>query len=56
MAEPLALDSGDLPVVVAGAAQLVEFVEYVAAARSRPDARSTEIAVGNGIEWTIKIA
>jgi predicted O-methyltransferase YrrM len=32
-------------------AELAEFVRYV---RARPDASSTEVAVGNGIEWTIK--
>ncbi len=30
--------------------------EFVHAVRSRPDARSTEVAVGNGIEWIIKVA
>ena len=32
-------------------AELSEFVEYV---RGRSDASSAEVAVGNGIEWTIK--
>jgi len=30
--------------------------EFVHGVRSRADARSTEVAVGNGIEWIIKIA
>ena len=29
--------------------------EFVTAIRSRSDARSTEIAIGNGIEWVIKL-
>jgi len=33
--------------------ELAEFVAYV---RGRPDASSVEVAVGNGIEWTIKVA
>jgi predicted O-methyltransferase YrrM len=33
-----------------------ELAGYIVAIRSRADARSTEVAVGNGIEWTIKIA
>jgi predicted O-methyltransferase YrrM len=32
--------------------ELEGFVEYV---RTRPDASSTEVAVGNGIEWTVKV-
>jgi predicted O-methyltransferase YrrM len=32
-----------------------ELSEYTAYLRSRPDTRSTEVAVGNGIEWTIKL-
>ena len=32
-----------------------ELAEYVAYLRSRDDALSTEIAVGNGVEWTIKV-
>jgi predicted O-methyltransferase YrrM len=32
-------------------AELADFVRYV---RSRPDATSAEVPVGNGIEWTIK--
>jgi predicted O-methyltransferase YrrM len=32
-----------------------ELADVVKALRSRPDARSTEVAVGNGIEWVIKI-
>jgi predicted O-methyltransferase YrrM len=32
-----------------------ELADVVSALRSRPDARSTEVAVGNGIEWVIKI-
>ena len=31
--------------------ELAEFVNHL---RSRPDATSVEVAVGNGIEWTIK--
>jgi predicted O-methyltransferase YrrM len=30
--------------------------EFVHGVRSRADARSTEVAIGNGIEWIIKIA
>jgi predicted O-methyltransferase YrrM len=29
--------------------------DFVKAIRARPDARSTEIAIGNGIEWVIKL-
>ena len=29
--------------------------DFVRAIRARPDARSTEIAIGNGIEWVIKL-
>lgn len=32
-----------------------QLASYVQSIRSRPDARSTEVAVGNGIEWTIKL-
>ena len=32
-----------------------ELWEFVHGVRNRPDARSTEVAVGNGIEWIIKI-
>jgi predicted O-methyltransferase YrrM len=32
-----------------------ELAEYVKGLRSRADASSVEVAVGNGIEWTIKI-
>lgn len=32
--------------------ELSDFVKYV---RSRADATSTEVAIGNGIEWTIKL-
>jgi predicted O-methyltransferase YrrM len=31
-----------------------ELAEYIAYLRGRSDASSTEVAVGNGIEWTIK--
>lgn len=31
-----------------------ELKDYVASLRGRADARSAEVAVGNGIEWTIK--
>jgi predicted O-methyltransferase YrrM len=31
-----------------------ELAEYIKYLRSRPDASSVEVAVGNGIEWTIK--
>jgi predicted O-methyltransferase YrrM len=34
------------------AKELAEFVKY---ARSRPDATSTEVPVGNGLEWTVKL-
>lgn len=30
--------------------------DFVKAIRSRPDARSAEVAIGNGIEWVIKLA
>ena len=33
-------------------AELADFVKY---ARTRPDAHSIEIAIGNGIEWTVKV-
>ena len=33
-------------------AELAEFVAYV---RGLPGAASTEIPVGNGVEWTIKL-
>lgn len=33
-------------------AELADFVKHV---RSLPDARSAEIAVGNGLEWTVKL-
>lgn len=33
--------------------ELRDFVRYV---RSRADARSGEIAIGNGLEWTVKVA
>ena len=33
-------------------AELAEFVRYL---RGRPDASSVEVAVGNGVEWTIKV-
>jgi predicted O-methyltransferase YrrM len=29
--------------------------DYLGYLRSRPDARSTEVPVGNGVEWTIKL-
>ena|SRR5688572_17675195 len=29
--------------------------DFIRAIRARPDARSTEIAIGNGIEWVIKL-
>jgi predicted O-methyltransferase YrrM len=29
--------------------------DFVRAIRARPDARSTEIAIGNGIEWVVKL-
>jgi predicted O-methyltransferase YrrM len=32
--------------------ELAEYVKYV---RSRPDAISAEVAVGNGLEWTVKL-
>ncbi len=32
-----------------------ELAPYVAFLRSLPDASSTEVGVGNGIEWTIKV-
>jgi predicted O-methyltransferase YrrM len=32
-----------------------ELADYVAYLRSRDDAISTEVAVGNGVEWTVKI-
>jgi predicted O-methyltransferase YrrM len=32
-----------------------ELWEFVHGVRSRPDAHSTEVAVGNGIEWVIKL-
>ena len=37
---------------VTHAAELAPFIRHV---RSLPDARSAEVAVGNGIEWTIKL-
>ena len=33
-----------------------ELADYVKGLRSRTDASSVEVAVGNGIEWTIKVA
>jgi predicted O-methyltransferase YrrM len=33
-----------------------ELWEFVHGVRNRADARSTEVAVGNGIEWIIKVA
>ena len=33
----------------------VELAEFVKSVRSRPDAHSIEIAIGNGIEWTVKV-
>ncbi len=33
-------------------AELADYVKYV---RSRPDTSSLEVAVGNGIEWTVKL-
>jgi len=33
----------------------VELADFVKSVRSRPDAHSIEIAIGNGIEWTVKI-
>lgn len=33
-----------------------ELWEFVHGVRNRPDARSAEVAVGNGIEWVIKLA
>jgi predicted O-methyltransferase YrrM len=33
-------------------AELSDFISYL---RGRPDASSVEVAVGNGIEWTIKL-
>ena len=32
--------------------ELADFVRHV---RSMPDATSVEVAVGNGIEWTVKV-
>ncbi|MDB5173644.1 MAG: putative O-methyltransferase [Phycisphaerales bacterium] len=32
-----------------------ELADYVRFARSRPDAVSTEIPIGNGVEWTVKL-
>ena len=32
-----------------------ELAGYIGTLRALPDARSTEVAVGNGIEWTIKV-
>jgi len=32
--------------------ELAEFISYV---RGRPDAASSEIPVGNGLEWTVKV-
>ncbi|HWE97301.1 MAG TPA: class I SAM-dependent methyltransferase [Tepidisphaeraceae bacterium] len=32
-----------------------ELADYMKFARSRPDALSTEIPVGNGVEWTVKL-
>ena len=32
--------------------ELAEFAKYV---RSLPDAASAEVAIGNGIEWTVKV-
>jgi caffeoyl-CoA O-methyltransferase len=32
-----------------------ELADFVRGVRNRPDARSTEVAVGNGIEWVIKL-
>ena len=33
--------------------QLADFVKHV---RARPDASSVEVPIGNGVEWTIKLA
>jgi caffeoyl-CoA O-methyltransferase len=33
----------------------VELSDFVKNVRSRPDAHSIEIAIGNGIEWTVKV-
>jgi predicted O-methyltransferase YrrM len=33
-----------------------ELADYIKTLRARPDASSVEVAVGNGIEWTIKLA
>jgi len=33
----------------------VELAEFVRGVRSREDAHSIEIAIGNGIEWTLKV-
>ena len=33
-----------------------ELWEFVHGVRNRPDARSSEVAIGNGIEWIIKVA
>lgn len=33
-------------------AEMTEFVKYV---RSRPDATSYELPIGNGLEWTVKL-
>ena len=33
----------------------VELADFVKSVRSRPDSHSIEIAIGNGIEWTVKI-
>ena len=38
--------------IVTHRAEFSEFLQYV---RNRPDAASTEIPVGNGIEWTVKL-
>ncbi|MEA2735932.1 MAG: hypothetical protein QOE14_2383 [Humisphaera sp.] len=32
-----------------------DLADFVYGVRNRPDARSTEVAVGNGIEWIIKL-
>ena len=32
-----------------------QLADFIRAIRARPDARSTEIAIGNGIEWVIKL-
>lgn len=33
-----------------------ELADFVAGVRARPDAASVEVAIGNGLEWTLKLS